>query len=87
MECKERLLTSVTRRKIVYVGHVMRKQNMETDLLTGTVIGERGKGRPKTRYSDNFKDVGGRGMVGIYRMAQDRKSRRITTINIGHSVI
>ena len=52
---KQRLLTSITRRKMAFVGHVMKKQNFETDLLIGAVYGKRGRGRLKTRYSDNIK--------------------------------
>ncbi|KAG1687936.1 hypothetical protein GQR58_008217 [Nymphon striatum] len=39
-----------------FVGHVLRKHNFEKNLLTGSVYGKRGRGKPKTRYSDNIKE-------------------------------
>ena len=39
---------------MAFVGHVFRKGDICTDLLIGAVYEKRGKGRPKTRYSDNI---------------------------------
>ncbi|KAG1668442.1 hypothetical protein GQR58_017864 [Nymphon striatum] len=51
------------------------------DLLMGTVYGNRGRGRLKTRFSDNSKEIGnGRSFVALYRMAQDRVSWRATAV-------
>lgn len=38
----------------------------------GAIYGKRGRGRPKTRHSDNIKvAVGGRRIVELFRLAQD----------------
>ena len=48
----------------------------------GSVYGKRGRGRAKTRYSDNIKErAGGRSIVEIYRLAQDRDKWRATAGN------
>ena len=71
---------------MAFVGHVM-KQNFETQLLVAAVNGKKGRGRPKTRYSDNIKEnMNGRRLVEIFRMAQDRKLWRATTVQFEPSV-
>ena len=72
INCKDRLLDILNRRKLKFIGHVMRSESLEKNLLTGMVIGNRGRGRPKTRLSDNIKDICGLTMVQVERKAQDR---------------
>ena len=50
----------------------MRSKSLEKNLLTGMVIGDRGRGKPETRLSDNIKDICGLTMVQVERNAQDR---------------
>ena len=52
MVCKERLLTAINRRKISFVGHVLRHKDISCDLFMGSAYGHRGRGRPKTRCSE-----------------------------------
>ena len=40
------------------------------------VFGKRKRGRPKTRYKDNIKELTNLSMVQVYRMAKDRKEWR-----------
>jgi len=83
----QRLLTLITRRKLTFAGHVMRKRNMETDLLMGSAFGRRGRGRPNTRFADNIKEnLCGRGFVEIYRMPQGRTLWRATVASYKSSV-
>ena len=62
----ERLLTTIVKRKMAFVGHVLRKGDICKDLLIGAVHGRRGKGRPKTRYSETFENLVGIGALLIY---------------------
>ena len=39
------------------VGHIFRGNDISSDLFTGMVYGKRGRGRPKTRFSDNVKEI------------------------------
>ena len=87
IDCKERLLTAINRRKMSFVGHILRHKDISCDLFMGSVYGHRGRGRPKTRYSDNIKDrAGNRSIVAIYRLAQDRNKWRATAVNCVPSV-
>ena len=42
----------------------------ELSFLTGMVIGNRGRGGPKTRLSDNIKDIFGLTMAQVKRNAK-----------------
>ena len=81
MEVEERLLTTLNRRKMAFVGHILRGKDISTDLFMRMVYGKRGRGRPKTRYSDNVKEItGDGGFTDLYRLAQDRKLWRATVV-------
>ena len=81
MDVSERLLTTINRRKMAFVGHILRGKDITSDLLVGMVYGMRGRGRPKVRYSDNIKEIsGGKSMLQLYRMAQDRRKWRATAV-------
>jgi len=79
----ERLLTTIVKRKMAFVGHLFRKGNICTDLLIGAVYRKRGKGRPKTRYSDNIREFGGNlSFTDLYRFAQNREAWRATAVKL-----
>ena len=40
------------------------------------VFGKRKRGRPKTRYKDNIRELTNLSVVQVYRMAQDRREWR-----------
>ena len=67
INCNDRLLDILNKRKLKFVGHVMRSESLGKNLLTGMVLGNRGRGRPKTRYSDNIRDICGLTMVQVER--------------------
>ena len=57
MNCKQRLLTSITSRKVAFVGHVMRKQNFETQILMEQFMEREAEGDRKrdTRTTSKFE--------------------------------
>ena len=56
----------------MFVGHVIRSESLEKNLPTGMFVGNRDRGKPKTRPSDNIKDICGLTMAEVERKAQDR---------------
>ena len=48
MDCKERLLATLNRRKMYFVGHVLRRKDISCNLFMGSVYADRERGRPKT---------------------------------------
>ena len=55
--CQRRLIDIINERKLTFIGHVLRSEHLSKLLLTGMVYGPRGRGRPKTRYSDSVKAI------------------------------
>ena len=79
IDVSERLLTTINRRKMAFVGHILRGKDITSDLVIGMIYGMRG--RPKARYSDNIKEIsGGKSMLQLYRMSQDRRKWRATAV-------
>jgi len=79
----ERLPATIIKRKMDFVGHVCRKGDICTGLLIGAVYGKIGKGRPKTRYSDNIREFArNQSFAGLYRLAQNREARRATAVQL-----
>ena len=79
MDVSERLLKTINLRTMAFIGHILRGKDITSDLLLGMVL--RGRGRLKVRYSDNIKEIsGGKSMLQLYRMAQDRRKWRATAV-------
>jgi len=54
---KRELLDIVKARKLAYYGHTMRKQGscLEKEIMQGTMLGARRRGRLRTAWMDNIK--------------------------------
>ena len=66
IDVSERLVTTINRRKMAFIGHILRGNDIISELLLGMVYVTRGRGRPKVRYSDNIKEIsGGRSMIQL----------------------
>ena len=72
----DRLLNCIERRKLAFYGHVVRRDGLGKDFITGMVFGKRKRGRPKTRYKDDIKELTNLSMMQLYRMALDRREWR-----------
>ena len=73
VNCERRLINILDLRKLTFIGHQLRKgYTLEETLLLGPVYGKRLRGRPKTRLSDNIKEICGLTMVETERKAQER---------------
>jgi len=67
---KRELLDIVKARKLAYYGHTMRKQGscLEKEIMEGTMLGARRRGRPRTAWMDNIKTWTGRSVEESIRM-------------------
>jgi len=70
------LLQDIDKRKLSFVGHVIRRKGLGCDLITGMVFGKRKRGRPKMRFIENIKDIAGFGIARIVREEEDRENLR-----------
>ena len=71
IEAEDRLLNCIERRKLAFLGHVVRRDGLGKDLITGLVFWKRKRGRPKPKYKDNRKELTNLSMVQLSGMAQD----------------
>ncbi len=61
----------MNRRTLKFIGHEMRSESLEKNVLTGMVVGNRGRDKPKTRLSGNIKDICG--LTTLYKLKERRK--------------
>ena len=71
-----RFLAEVKRRKLPYFGHVVRAENLSTHVLHGRIAGNRGRGRPRRRWTDDIKQWTGRSVAECVQCAADRSNWR-----------
>ena len=52
----KRLLNTIKKRKCQYFGHIIRGNGVQRLLMEGRIYGRRGRGRPRTMWTDNIKE-------------------------------
>lgn len=62
----------ITKHRLAYFGHIMRRQSLEKDVMLGMVSGRRGRGRPRTRWLDTIKRDTRMTIAGLKEATQDR---------------
>ena len=69
------MMKGIRKRQLGFLGHVLRREEMENLSLTGRIDGQRGRGRPRVKYMDGIKKLVGRGMSAgnIIQMSRDRE--------------
>ena len=75
---KRELLDILKARKLAYYGHTMRKKGscLEKEIMQGTTLGARRRGRPRTAWVDNIKTWTGLPVEESIRMTEDRDKWR-----------
>lgn len=75
-EVKEerRLMKEMGKRKIKFIGHVIRHNTFFVNILEGKVLGKKGRGRPRTKYLEDIKKrIGCDNYMELKRTANDRR--------------
>ena len=72
---KNRLLNTIKTKKLKYFGHITRQNgdSLQKIVLDGKVNGRRGRGRPRTSWSDNVSKWTGLSYHQAVRQAQELK--------------
>ena len=79
---KEReLISTVQRRKLVYVGHMMREGGLQKILLEGMVEGKRERGRQRSTWFDDVKKWTGLSYGEVRTRVHDRRRWRCIAAN------
>ena len=85
MKTKRTLLNTIKTRKLQYFGHIIRKDHIQRLLMEGRMNGKRGRGRPRTMWTDNIKKWTNLSYSDCIRAAQDRVRRRSMTADLSNT--
>ena len=56
METERQFVATIRKRKLQYFGHIIRAQNLCTNILVGRIDGKRSRGRQRRRWLDDIRD-------------------------------
>ena len=70
------------KRKCQYFGHIIRGDGIQRLLMEGRINGRRGRGRPRTMWTDNIKEWTKMSYNDCIRVAQDRERWRSMTADL-----
>ena len=77
-----KLLKEIKRRKIQYLGHIIRGSEIQKDLLEGKVEGTRKRGRPRSSWLSEIEKWTGKKILELTRLANNRQSWRTMTSKV-----
>ena len=66
------LLKTIKNKKLTYFGHIKRHQSLERTIFEGKMPNNRGRGRPKRRWSDDIEGDLDTDLTTAGRMAEER---------------
>ena len=79
---KRQLLQTIKKRKMTFLGHVMRRKGIENLSLTGKVEGKKARGRQRIMYLSNIEDWTNRTNGNeLIQACQDREVWRSMIVN------
>ena len=81
MSIKDRLTSTIQKKKTQYFGHIMRHDTLQRVLLDGKVEGKRGRGRPRASWSMNITEWTGLTYITASRTALERDRWRTIASN------
>ena len=75
MDCERELMVNVRVQQMRFLGHVMRREELENLSLTGRIPGSRARGRQREKYMDGIvRIVGGERRAGqLLQMTRERE--------------
>lgn len=78
LNIKRELLQSITKKKLIFLGHVCRnkKCTLMKDVIQGKMEGKRGRGRPRESYMGNIRKWTGMNNREIFNTLEDRQKWR-----------
>ena len=72
MNIKQLLLVDIVRRQMSFLGHVLRKEEMEHLVITGFVDGKRARGRQRETFLTNLDKFTNQPPMELLRLSKDR---------------
>ena len=80
---KRELLTTIRRRQLRFLGHILRREDLKNLSLTGKIVGLRGRGRPRIKCMDGINKTisGGHSTGEILQMTRVRREWKFKIAN------
>ena len=78
---KRSLREEITKRKLQYFGHVIRREKLQRVLMDGKIEGSRGRGRPRRTWVRDVTEATGKSYVECVRLAQRREKLQSMMVN------
>lgn len=78
---KRFLRDEITKRKLQYFGHIVRREKIQRLLMDGKIEGCRGRGRPRRTWVKDITEATGMSYTQCVRTAQRREQLRFMTVN------
>ena len=76
---------AIRKQKLRFFGHVIRRDGLDKQIITGKVNGSRRRGRPPTTWIKDITVITGLSLAEAARAAQDRRAwRRIVWTTASH---
>ena len=83
MKTKRSLLNTIKKKEMsILCGHIIRRDNLQQLLMEGRINGRRGRGRPRTMWTDIIKIWTNISYNDCIRVAQDRERWRSMTADL-----
>ena len=79
---KRSLLNTIKKGKFQYFGHIIRGNGVQRLLMEGSIKGRRGRGRPRTMWTDNIKEWTKISYNDCISVAQDRQRWKSMTADL-----
>ena len=78
---KRSLREEITKRKLQYFGHIIRREKIQRLLMDGKVEGIRGRGRPRRTWVKDITEATGKKYSECVRIAQRREPLRFMMVD------
>ena len=79
---ERKLIQAIRRRQLQFLGHILRKQELEDVALTGKIEGKRERGKQRLTYISRLSQWMGKSERDILRTAKDRELRKFMATNV-----
>ena len=81
---RREMMRSIRQKQLRFLGHVLREGKLENVCVTGRIEGNRGRGRPRLKYTDTLARAVGDGLraVELLQMANSRVQWRSMVDNV-----
>ena len=83
LKIKKYVVPTIEKRKTIYFGHMIRRDNIQRMLVEGRVEGKRCKGRPRMEWTTNIQEwTQITSYEEMIRKTQNRERWRIVAVNL-----